>query len=157
MLRLAASVARRSPSSTFWLRYTDDSRLKYTRAILDAIHSGELAKAEYETYGTFNLSVPTSCTGVPSELLNPAKSWTGAADFEEEVTKLGDLFVDNFKKYADEATEEVIKAGPQFDEFKKHADDATEEAIKAGPQIDNFKKHADEVVIEEVIKADPQV
>ena len=87
--------------------------LKYTRAILDAIHSGELAKVEYETYETFNLHVPKTCPGVPAEMLNPAKSWTGSADFKEEVTKLGALFVDNFKKYSDEATEEVIKAGPQ--------------------------------------------
>jgi len=86
-------------------------RLKYTRAILDSIHSGELAKAEYESYETFNLSVPKTCTGVPDDLLNPAKSWTGTADFKEEVTKLGKLFVDNFKKYEDEATEDVIKAG----------------------------------------------
>jgi len=88
--------------------------LKYTRAILDAIHSGDLAKVEYETYETFNLHVPKTCPGVPAEMLNPAKSWTGSADFKEEVTKLGALFVDNFKKYSDEATEEVIKAGPQI-------------------------------------------
>ncbi|KAF2092506.1 hypothetical protein NA57DRAFT_69719 [Rhizodiscina lignyota] len=87
--------------------------LKYTRAILDAIHSGELADVEYETYETFNLSVPKTCPGVPDELLNPAKSWTGTADFKEEVTKLGSLFLDNFKKYADEATPEVVAAGPQ--------------------------------------------
>ena len=55
--------------------------------------------------------MPTSCTNVPNELLNPKKSWTGKADFKEEVTKLGGLFVDNFKKYSDEATPEVIKAG----------------------------------------------
>ena len=85
--------------------------MKYTRAILDAIHSGELAKAEYETYETFNLHVPKTCPGVPDELLNPKKSWSGQADFKGEVTKLGGLFVENFKKYADEATEEVIKAG----------------------------------------------
>ena len=144
------------PLSIFRFDILMERRLKYTRAILDAIHSGELAKAEYETYETFNLSVPTSCTGVPSELLNPAKSWTGAADFKEEVTKLGGLFVDNFKKYADEATEEVIKAGPQVDNFNKCADDATEELIKAGPQFDNLKKHADEA-IEEVIQVGPQV
>lgn len=87
------------------------TRLKYTRAILDAIHSGELAKAEYETYETFNLHVPTSCTGVPNELLDPRKSWNGKASFKEEVSKLGALFVENFKKYADEAAAEVIKAG----------------------------------------------
>ncbi|KAM5487328.1 Protein kinase C-like 1 [Microsporum canis] len=98
--------------------------LKYTRAILDAIHSGELAKAEYEVYDTFNLHIPTSCPGVPSELLNPKTSWTGSADFKEEVTKLGVLFNDNFKKYADEATPEVIAAGPTTTVAK------VEEAIK---------------------------
>lgn len=86
--------------------------LKYTRAILDAIHSGELAKAEYETYDSFNLHVPKSCPGVPSELLNPKKSWTGSADFAGEVNKLAELFNKNFTKYSDEASPEVIAAGP---------------------------------------------
>ena len=89
------------------------NRLKYTRAILDAIHSGELAKVEFETYETFNLAVPKTCTGVPSELLNPRNAWTAGNDsFKEEVTKLGGLFIENFKKYSSEATEDVIKAGP---------------------------------------------
>ena len=88
------------------------NRLKYTRAILDAIHSGELAKAEYEVYETFNLHVPTSVTGVPSEILNPWKSWrTGEADFKEEITTLAKLFLENFKKYEDDATPDVINAG----------------------------------------------
>ncbi|RMD43377.1 hypothetical protein DV735_g1693, partial [Chaetothyriales sp. CBS 134920] len=87
--------------------------LKYTRAILDAIHSGELAKTEYEVYPIFNLSVPKHCPNVPDELLNPKKSWTGTAVFEDEVTKLARLFKENFAKYSDEATPEVIKAGPE--------------------------------------------
>lgn len=87
--------------------------LKYTRAILDAIHSGELAKVEYENYEVFNISVPKTCPGVPSELLNPSNAWSkGAESFKEEVNKLGGLFVENFKKYSSEATEDVIKAGP---------------------------------------------
>jgi phosphoenolpyruvate carboxykinase (ATP) len=86
--------------------------LKYTRAILQAIHSGELAKAEYEVFDIFNLSVPKKCSGVPDELLNPKANWTSSADFGEEVVKLGNLFKQNFAKYADQATEEVIKAGP---------------------------------------------
>lgn len=77
-----------------------------------------MAKAQYETYETFNLHVPTSCAGVPSELLNPRKSWTGKADFKEEVSKLGGLFVENFKKYADEATPEVIRAGECEDKYR---------------------------------------
>jgi phosphoenolpyruvate carboxykinase (ATP) len=89
------------------------NRLKYTRAILDAIHSGELAKVEYENYETFNLAVPKTCTGVPSELLNPRNAWSqGHESFTAEVTKLGGLFVENFKKYSSEATADVIAAGP---------------------------------------------
>ncbi|KAI6082232.1 phosphoenolpyruvate carboxykinase-domain-containing protein [Hypoxylon rubiginosum] len=87
--------------------------LKYTRAILDAIHSGELAKVEYETYDVFNLQVPKSCPGVPAELLNPKTAWTaGAESFGEEVKKLGGLFIENFKKYESEATDDVKAAGP---------------------------------------------
>ncbi|KAK6595853.1 phosphoenolpyruvate carboxykinase [Botrytis cinerea] len=87
--------------------------LKYTRAILDAIHSGELAKVEYENYETFNLQVPKTCTNVPSELLNPRNAWSQGEDsFKAEVNKLGGLFVENFKKYQSEATEDVIAAGP---------------------------------------------
>jgi phosphoenolpyruvate carboxykinase (ATP) len=93
--------------------YADLHRLKYTRAILDAIHSGELAKVEYENYETFNLAVPKSCPGVPAELLNPSNAWSQGEDsFKTEVKKLGGLFAENFKKYESEATEEVIKAGP---------------------------------------------
>jgi len=87
--------------------------LKYTRAILDAIHSGELAGVEFENYGIFNLQVPKTCPNVPADLLNPQKSWTGKADFTTEVTKLANLFQENFKKYADQATSAVLEAGPQ--------------------------------------------
>lgn len=86
--------------------------LKYTRAILDAIHNGELAQAQYETYDVFNLHVPTSCPGVPSELLNPKNSWTASTSFKDEVNKLAGLFNENFTKYSDQATKEVIAAGP---------------------------------------------
>jgi phosphoenolpyruvate carboxykinase (ATP) len=112
VLPLVASVARKCYKS-FPKPLTDLNRLKYTRAILDAIHSGELAKVDFETYETFNLAVPKSCTGVPSELLNPRNAWSQGHDsFKEEVTKLGGLFQENFKKYASEATQEVIAAGP---------------------------------------------
>lgn len=87
--------------------------LKYTRAILDAIHSGELANVEYETYEVFNLPVPKTCPGVPAELLNPATAWTAGRDsFQQEVKKLGGLFIENFQKYESEATPEVKAAGP---------------------------------------------
>jgi phosphoenolpyruvate carboxykinase (ATP) len=108
--------------------------LRYTRAILDAIHSGELAGAEYETYETFNLQVPKACPGVPDELLNPAKSWTGKADFRTEVNKLGVLFNENFTKYADQATAEVLAAAPQISEAAKKPVDAVVPASVSVPE-----------------------
>ena len=33
---------------------------------------------------------------------------------QDEVTKLGKLFNENFEKYADQATDSVKKAGPQL-------------------------------------------
>jgi phosphoenolpyruvate carboxykinase (ATP) len=57
------------------------------------------------------LHVPKTCPNVPNELLNPAKSWTGTTAFKDEVYKLGKLFNENFQKYAEEASEDVIKAG----------------------------------------------
>lgn len=87
--------------------------LKYTRAILDAIHSGDLNNVEYENFSVFNLNVPKSCPGVPSELLNPTNAWTQGADsFNTEVKKLAGKFSENFTKYSDRATEEVRAAGP---------------------------------------------
>lgn len=88
--------------------------LKYTRAILDAIHDGSLAKESYETLPTFNLNIPTKVNGVPSELLNPSKSWVGGeAKYNSAVKNLAHLFVENFKTYQDRATQEVLAAGPQ--------------------------------------------
>lgn len=87
--------------------------LKYTRAILDAIHDGSLAKESYETLPTFNLHIPTKVNGVPSELLNPSKNWVeGEAKYASAVRNLANLFVQNFKIYQDKATPEVLAAGP---------------------------------------------
>ena len=43
-----------------------------------------------------------------------------AVIFKEEVEKLGRLFMENFKKYEDQATTEVIKAGPHVCCCPKH-------------------------------------
>ncbi|KAJ1569489.1 Protein kinase C-like 1, partial [Cladochytrium tenue] len=87
--------------------------LKYSRAIIDAIHSGELAAAEYETYPVFGLQIPRAAKGVPPEVLNPAKSWLGTKEsFDATLKKLARLFNDNFKAFADKASPEVIAAGP---------------------------------------------
>lgn len=88
--------------------------LKYTRAILNAIHDGSLSKVEFEEFPVFNLPVPKSCPGVPSELLNPVNAWTdGEASLMKEIKQLAGKFAENFVKYSDQATAEVQAAGPK--------------------------------------------
>ncbi|OLL26752.1 Phosphoenolpyruvate carboxykinase [ATP] [Neolecta irregularis DAH-3] len=88
--------------------------LKYTRAILNAIHSGSLAEVEYETFKIFNLSVPKTCVGVPEEILNPYRSWSSETELNNEARKLATLFTKNFVKYKDQASAEILAAGPQL-------------------------------------------
>ncbi|KAJ2190478.1 Protein kinase C-like 1 [Coemansia sp. RSA 532] len=89
--------------------------LKHSRAIIDAIHSGELKQAEYSTYGVFNLQIPKTVSSVPTKILDPSQAWEGSAqDFDETIGKLAHLFQTNFKEYADKATPEIIAAGPEI-------------------------------------------
>ena len=88
--------------------------LKYTRAIIDAIHDGSLANVEFENFDIFNLSIPKAIKGVPSELLNPLKAWSDSQALDSEVKKLAGLFNNAFKKYEEGLSEVVIKAGPQL-------------------------------------------
>ena len=89
--------------------------LKYTRAILDAIHSGELAQAEYEDLEIFHLRIPKSVTGVPSELLNPKTAWNGTLeDFNRSLSHVASMFIDNFKIYEDQAAPQTLAAGPKL-------------------------------------------
>lgn len=75
--------------------------LSHTRAIIDAIHDGELLEAEYETLPVFNLQVPVSCSGVPSRELNPARNWPDLEEYHKEQEYLARLFIENFQKYTD--------------------------------------------------------
>ena len=88
--------------------------LKYTRRIVDAVHSGELARAAYEPFGVFNLQVPTALPGVPRELLNPSLAWPDKGAFEREVRKLAGMFQKAFALYEQDVEEKVRLAGPQL-------------------------------------------
>ena len=86
--------------------------LKYTRAIIDAIHDGDLNDVETVADPIFGVHVPTSCPNVPSELLVPKQVWPDAAAYEATAQKLASLFHDNFAQYADVASDAICAAGP---------------------------------------------
>ena len=89
--------------------------LKYTRAIVDAIHNGQLAKAEFENFPVFNLSIPKAVEGVPSEILHPAKVWPSQDAFKEELQKLGGMFQKAYAKYEADVDHKIKLAGPVFE------------------------------------------
>jgi phosphoenolpyruvate carboxykinase (ATP) len=87
-------------------------KLAYTRAILDAIHGGALAKATTKRDPVFGFGVVTACPGVPAEILWPRDTWADKAAYDEAARKLARLFVDNFKQYEGGAGAEVRAAAP---------------------------------------------
>jgi phosphoenolpyruvate carboxykinase (ATP) len=89
-------------------------KLKHTRAIIDAIHSGTLANVATQEDPVFGLQVPTSCPEVPPEMLLPRNTWSDKAAYDEKAKKVASLFRENFKKYEGQASAEVRGAGPKL-------------------------------------------
>jgi len=88
--------------------------LRCTRAIIDAIHSGELSKAPTIQEPHFGLYVPTRCSGVPAAMLVPSHCWPDLAAYRHAAHKLAVLFHEHFAQYADAASEETRAAGPKI-------------------------------------------
>jgi len=88
-------------------------KLKYTRAIVDAIHDGSLEQANFIHDTVFGFAIPDYCENVPSEILNPANSWEDKNEYEIKLKQLASLFISNFKKFEDGADKDVVNAGPK--------------------------------------------
>jgi phosphoenolpyruvate carboxykinase (ATP) len=87
-------------------------KLRYTRAIIDAIHSGELNNVDTFKDPIFGLAVPVACPNVPDELLIPKNTWSDKDAYDRQASKLANLFNKNFEKYKEGSSQEIIDAGP---------------------------------------------
>jgi phosphoenolpyruvate carboxykinase (ATP) len=47
----------------------------------------------------FGLTVPTSCPGVPSEILLPRNTWSDGAAYDAKARELFAMFEANFKRF----------------------------------------------------------
>lgn len=85
----------------------------HTRALVNAILSGELAGAACNEDPVFGLQVPTSCTGVPDELLTPRLTWQDPDEYDRTAKDLASSIVRAFEPFAAKAGPEIVAAGPR--------------------------------------------
>ena len=88
-------------------------KLKYTRAIIDAIHNGDLDNVSFVADARFGFQIPESCPNVPVEILQPVNTWPDKAAFEATANKLAGLFNNNFKQFESGCSDAIINAGPK--------------------------------------------
>jgi phosphoenolpyruvate carboxykinase (ATP) len=74
-------------------------KIAHSRAIIDAIHSGELARVPYANFEVFNLSIPTECPGVDPQVLHPAMCWKDKGAFADTLRRLAGMFNKNFAQF----------------------------------------------------------
>ena len=86
----------------------------HTRTLLNAALTGELQKAKFSKDPIFGFEVPTSCEGVPANVLDPAGSWPSKENHLAKYKQLASRFIENFKKFEEGCPQEVIDAGPKI-------------------------------------------
>ena len=87
-------------------------KLSHTRALINAIHSGELASAPTERDEIFGLDVVARCAGVPDDILIPHKVWTDQSAYQATAKRLAGLFRKNFAVYESGVSTAVSAAAP---------------------------------------------
>jgi len=86
--------------------------LKNTRSILDAIHAGQLHNGDFENIELFNLQIPKNVPEVPSDILNPQKTWQNQSAYTDMMNNL----VNMFKKNNDEIMRTPLPYSSKFRE-----------------------------------------
>jgi phosphoenolpyruvate carboxykinase (ATP) len=89
-------------------------KLVHTRAIIDAIHSGQLVETNRQRHPIFGFDVVTECPNVSAEILWPRDTWSDGVAYDAAAQKLAQLFIENFKKYESGVTAEVRSAAPMM-------------------------------------------
>ncbi|MBL7812251.1 MAG: phosphoenolpyruvate carboxykinase (ATP) [Bacteroidetes bacterium] len=88
-------------------------KLPYTRAMITAALNGELNGVNFETHPVFGFAMPSACPNVPAELLNPRNTWEDKTAYDKQCNKLAQLFNDNFAKFTEGASAEIVAAAPR--------------------------------------------
>ncbi|WP_084122307.1 phosphoenolpyruvate carboxykinase (ATP) [Aquiflexum balticum] len=89
-------------------------KLKYTRAMISAALEGKLDHVAYRKHSVFGIGIPESCPNVPDHVLSPRATWEDKAAYDLKARELGTAFIQNFEKYLDFATDDILAGAPKF-------------------------------------------
>ena len=90
--------------------------LKNTRAIIDAIISGEIDNMETKHIPFLNLTVPTSLPNVSEGILDPRDTYKTEEEWEVKAKDLAARYIKNFEQYTNtEDGKRLVYAGPSLE------------------------------------------
>ena len=67
-----------------------------------------------ENFPIFNFAYPKHLEGVNPKILNPIETWKSKEEYEETLQKVASMFRENFKKFENDASDQVKAGGPQL-------------------------------------------
>jgi len=86
--------------------------IPYTRAMVQAVLSGQLDNVRFNQDPCFGLWVPETCPGVPADLLNPLSAWADESAYWQIARNLIEQFETNFAQFSESVPASVIDSGP---------------------------------------------
>ena len=89
-------------------------KLAHTRRLITAALSGVLSEVNFRQHPVFGVAVPAAVPGVPTEILDPRRTWADPAAYDRTATELAEKFTRNFEKYADFASADILAGAPQL-------------------------------------------
>jgi phosphoenolpyruvate carboxykinase (ATP) len=115
----------RKHGSSVWLvntgwtggMYGTGSRMKlsHTRKMLTEAIAGNLDDVRFVEEPIFGLRIPEKVAGVPDNVLLPRNTWKDKDAYDKKAEELAGMFKRNFDKFSEQASKELIMAGPVFD------------------------------------------
>ena len=87
-------------------------RLPFTRAMVHAVLNGTLEDVPFHQEEIFGLWIPESCPDVPTEILDPIRTWEDQQAYRRQARLLVHQFEVNFEQFEPSVPEGVLEAGP---------------------------------------------
>ncbi|MDR6225933.1 phosphoenolpyruvate carboxykinase (ATP) [Desmospora profundinema] len=88
-------------------------KLAYTRAMVKSALNGSLDQAGFTPDTVFGIHIPDSCPSVPSDILQPRRTWDDPDAYDRKARELALRFQENFRRFTD-VGDAIRNAGPRI-------------------------------------------